>query len=468
MIPRETFEQALPFAQKLADRSIELAVAGGSPLQDLLEHCNPYGLHANGGSLENIDLDSAIQFLVTEASFAGPDGVVAHSKVMDDIAELVKGTVLKSLDFTRNVVVPEINELEDKIDQAIRAVMARRTDPFTVCPITVPQLLRNSSLAEMVEKYSDTQAALFKSTKIAEMSAADVAELLGTGSSGFDADVQEMVGEGKGFNWFLEHAARFLSGREQFDSIPSTAMPLLFVVARALYDNPPVGCVMSLSDYNVYVGILVAQTGRASYNAIESANSDRRMVRLYTAAPTRPSTDSVPGAIYVNADVYGDLMDKGLTPEMLYGNEYNGRNLSASQLLENKDELLATYNRQKAYNDRQKTLEEFNVIKDVIQNTLEESIQNRSPENMVADRSTYMAVLKEAMKGVEPSRMKDLGPLLRDLVCAVFYRHTDSIRYLRLIDEIGEGLDEETKVREVALMATIEYISIWVARQYLV
>ena len=468
MIPRETFEQALPFAQKLADRSIELGVAGGSPLQDLLEHCNPYGLHANGGSLENIDLDSAIQFLVTEASFAGSDGVVAHSKVMDDIAELAKATVLKSLDFTRNVVVPEINELEDKIDQAIRGVMARRTDPFTIYRVETPALLRNSSLAEMVEKYSDTQAALFKVTKIAEMSAGDVAELLNTGASGFDADVKDMVGDGKSYNWFLEHAARFLSGHEQFDSIPTPAMPLLFVVARALYDNPPVGCVMSLSDYNVYVSLLVAQTGRASYNAIESSSSDRRMVRLYTGAPTRASGGSESGMIYVNADVYGDLMEKGLTPEMLFGNEYNGRNLSASQLLENKEDLLATYQRQKAYNDRQKQLEEFNIIKDVIQNALEESIQNRSAESLVADRSVYRAVLKEAMKGVEPSRMKDLGPLLRDLVCAVFYRHTDSIRYLRLIDEIGEGLDEETKVREVALMATIEYISIWVARQYLV
>lgn len=466
MIPRAAFEQALPLAQKLADKGIELAVVTGSPMQDLIEHCSVYGIHANGGSFEEVDMDTAIQHLVNESSFARSDNIVEHSQAMMRCVDLAIPAVRRSLDYARNVVVPEINEMLSVVDQAVRGVMSRRRDPFTVVPVVVPALMRNSNLHEMVERFSQTTISPIKSKKVVEFAEGDVRELLATGAGGFDTDVGDMIDAGKDYAWFPNLLAEFWRGGCELDAIPTFCQPLLFVMARAMYDNPPTGCLMGLADYNNYVSQVIAQAGRSTFSAIENSSNDRRLTRLYVSTPAMPKGETgYVGCIYVNADVYNDLVEKGLTPEALYGNEYGDRSILPSELLLRKDELVESYKRQRVFNDRRNELEEFNVIKDVISDTFKASIAARAEGSLVVSRETYYAALSDAMQMVIPPRMANLSALVRDMVCAVFHRHTDAVRYLQLIDEIGKGLDEETKVREVALMATIEYITIWVARQ---
>lgn len=465
MIRKENFEQAVPLAQKLADKGVELGVVGGSPLHDLLEHSSVAGLHANGGSFEDVSLDSAIAHLCTQANYARADGQIEHSIAMQQNVELAVQAVKSSLDTARNVVVPEINRIHEKIDQVIRGVVASRRDPYVIVPSTEPKLLKSPWMYEVVERFAQTTAAQVPAKRLVELSAEDVRALLKTGATGFDDDMDEIL-SGNDTAWYVDVLVDFLAGKVDLEAVPDHAQALLFILARALYDNPQEGTQVSLVDYNTHLSQVIAQTGRRTVAVIESLNNARRLKRLYIGEPARPAGHTkLQGAIYVNAEVYADLLEEGLSPEMLFGNEYLGRRYLPSDLIAQKDELLKVYERERAYVERQAKLEEFNIIKESIERVMLDEIADRSEEQLVTDRGTYRRVLAKAMERVTPGHLHHLSALVRDIVCDVFYRHLDVVNYLRLIDEIGKDLDGTVDVREVALMATIEYVSMWVAQQ---
>lgn len=466
MIPKENFEQVYPLAQTLADNGYELAISGGSPLQDLIEHCNVGGIHANGGSFEEVEPESVIAHLVKEASYCREDGVSEHGLVMTNAVELAAKAVTDSQLYARTVVVPQINRVLDAADETIRGVMSRRRDPYNIVPVATPSILNNSSLAEMVGRYSNVVIEDIPSIKVADYSPEYILEMLQTGSAGLDQEIENLLSQETGGDWYVTLFVEFLAGKCGFGAIPDHAHPALHLLTRALYDNPSEAVVIGLSDYNLYISKLMAMSGRKTGWLIDTTGETLRLKKLYASSLAKPRNGSLDGNIYVNAGVYAALLSEGLTPELVYANEYRGRRYNPSELLQNKDALLEEYSIQRTINERSVKLEEFNIIKTELHTLLHSEIMSGENVNEAVGRETYIKLLDESMKSVGVASIENLSGLVRDLVCAIFHRHTDVLEYLKLIDEIGSTMDNPD-VREVGLLATIEYVSIWVSRMLL-
>lgn len=456
MLNKNELNFVSPLALRFASENKLLVPLEGSPLESLMSACTLNGLFHDGKTLDNYGLVEVYEYLEKE-SISKTEGLSSdHSQRMDNCAAMVSKGVSTLLDTTRNIVVPDIKDVLEKVQQLIGGHVTNTMDPFTVVMKEAPKVFWDPLLVELVERFSETPAREVTPRQLPSLGAEVIREKVKTGADGFDSLVGELLDdEGVG-----RVGAAFNGGMDLVNLYPDLAIAL-HLLCKNMHDDPPEGTRMSLMDYNGHISRMIEQSGRMAYHAMESHHRRRKIGSLYTG----PSKN-VGGyrEIEVDGAVYRKLLEEGLVPEALFGNELTGRRYMASQLMEVKDDLVTIYNREMRMRSTRHRMEQTSKVREFLDKVVSLMINERDEDMLPADRATLHKRLADYLAAINDYEFDNLPVLCRNVVCHVFYAHTDAKRLIVIGDRIGEEYPD-LEPREVMLMATIEYISVWVAKQ---
>ncbi|MNZ83686.1 hypothetical protein D3C78_1024210 [compost metagenome] len=160
--------------------------------------------------------------------------------------------------------------------------------------------------------------------------------------------------------------------------------------------------------------------------------------------------------------VYRDMLDKGLTPEALIGNDMSGRRFTAGQLIENKAILESVYNREMNLRSVKVQSEMAGIVRDAVKGVFGAAMIEQDLGEGAAEANQRLLAL---VAKITPQNCDALNTIVEEITCEVFYPNTDSLTFIRLMNRVGSTVSADTDPREIALLATMKYINFWLCRQ---
>ncbi|MNI43123.1 hypothetical protein D3C73_974440 [compost metagenome] len=219
------------------------------------------------------------------------------------------------------------------------------------------------------------------------------------------------------------------------------------------------------AEYKAYIAEIVAQSGRAVVRALErrEANAKRKVLINDWSQYREDDIGLIPIQIRVNADIYHKFLEAGGSPEVLFGAFVSDRNYSYDMLLERKDQYIKVWQSQERVMATNLRLQKANHFQVGLVRAVEKQIADLPDDLLVTERPVYVRALHEYVKQMPNNWYEDnLYLTLRKVICNVMFPHTNAFDILATIDTVAlENPDLE--IREVGLLALIEFIPTWVA-----
>ncbi|MNI42053.1 hypothetical protein D3C73_963250 [compost metagenome] len=214
---------------------------------------------------------------------------------------------------------------------------------------------------------------------------------------------------------------------------------------------------LTLVEYNDNVNRLLGRTAQLLRGAMLRYAEQEKLGILYSADGRNSLTQ-----IVVMGKTYRAMLEKGLTPEALIGNEMAARRFTQGQLIENKTILETIYNREMNLQAVKVQTSMAGIVRDALRGVIGTELAARDMGEEAVDANKRLI---ELTAKVNAANCDDLNTLVTEIVCEVFYPRTDALTFIRLMNRVGSTLAADTDPREVALMATIKYVNFWLCRQ---
>lgn len=444
MLNRIAIEAAFPVAQRLDERKLRLLPAQNSPLMSLTMAVD--NTLVDNSLVENTDIISVLQ------SRAGDE---AHRIAKADIIRLASASVSRLHDISRNQVLPAIKELAAKVQEYVNARRLEASLPYSVVMKEIPAVYTNPALRQLADRYPNPSQLDYVVRAIANVTVERIKELVKTGMAGFDAelDVSLSLKNNEGYAAVMD----VLSGRVGVQTINQDYLPGVLVAAQSIYDEPEPGVNLTLVEYNDQVNRLLGKTAQLLRGAMMRYDEQDKLGLLYSSNGRESLTQ-----IVVMGKAYRALLEKGLTPEALIGNEMAARRFTQGQLIENKAILEQIYNREMNLQAVKVQTSMAGIVRDALRGVIGTELAARDLGEAAIDANKRLV---ELVGGVNERNCDDLNTLVTEIVCEVFYPRTDALTFIRLMNRVGGTLAADTDPREVALMATIKYVNFWLCRQ---
>lgn len=444
MLNRTSIEAALPVAQRLAERNLRVLPSQNSPLLSVSM--------AVDNTLVNIDLGENVDIV---AVLQGRTSGEQHQIAKADIIRLASASISRLHDITRNQVLPLIKDVTDRAQTYIDERRMESSLPYQVVMREIPAVFSNPALRQLVDRYPQPSNIDYVVRNLAPVTFDRVKDLVKTGMAGFDEELAASlsVKNGEGYAVVMD----VLQGRVGVQMVAIDYLPGILVAAQAIYDAPEAGVAMTLVEYNDNVNRLLGKTAQLLRGALMRTAEQERLGILYSTEGRDSLTK-----IVVMGKAYRALLDKGLTPEALTGNEMAARKYTQGQLIENKALLENIYNREMNL----QAIKVQSAMAGITREALRVVIGQFINERLTGEEAVNAVKLFAAMASkINSHNCDDLATLTAELVTEIFFPRTDSLTMIRLINRVGATLDEDTDPREIALLATIKYINHWLCRQ---
>lgn len=444
MLNRLNIEASLPVVEKLKERGVRLLPKDNTPLMSLLLSVDRAGVDLSLAG--NSDMVS----LVAERSKD-----VAHQLAMKDLVELGSACVARTLDNARNVVLPHIKELVAQVSSAAEGRRISATMPYEIVMKEVPSVYTNQGILNLAQRFNTDALTYPPARELSQVTLDEVIELAKTGMSGVDEDLYNLLSLNN--NEGYATVQNVLLGKVAFGDIDFDYAAGVLVVANAIYNEPGAGVKLGLADYNTEVNRLISAAAAMVKGKAESYRRTRELGTLYVPGQTSVTQ------VVVMGEAYRALLDKGLTPETVLGNEMAGRRYSAGQLIENKVALEQIYQREMTLRALRTQTEMFSITRNVIHQLIGSEIAKLDGETV--NKEVLFQRRDAELNKLTEQRIGDLYGVLTDIVCNVFYPESDARSVILFINQVGAQFGPEADAREIALLATIKYVNCWIASQ---
>lgn len=447
MLNRVCIDAAAPVALKISENNVRLLPKENTPMMSLALSISRTGLDFQ--LAENSDIAAIV-------SQRSQDDT--HRAVMTDTVNLATQCVGRVIDNARNIVLPHVHEIVKKVEASVEGRRLVATSPYEVVMKEIPAVYTNQGIFNLAERYPSDGLSYPPARQLAVMDLDKIQQIAKTGMDGVDEDLDRLLSlnNNEGYATVLD----VLAGRKAFGDIDFDYAPGVMVIAQAIYDEPTEGLEIGLNDYNTAVNALIYAAAAMTRARTEQYRRSRELGTLYV-----PNQTSITQVV-VMGEAYRKLLDAGLSPEALIGNEMSGRRYSAGQLTENKDQLEAIYNREMNLRALKTQGEMFVITRNAIDQVLRSDIGMTDMEG--ADKALLMARVKSCVDSLTEHHCSNLYRAVVHLVCAVFYPETDANKYIAILNQVGEQFGPDADAREVALLATIKYVNVWIASQLVV
>ena len=234
------------------------------------------------------------------------------------------------------------------------------------------------------------------------------------------------------------------------------------LVAKSFLEKPPETTNSSLSDFNDNCATFLQQSGRTLYRMVKERERFNAENRLITFFPQPGSTNQ---AIEVVGEVYTRWLEEGGSPELLMGACLSGnREVSYPGLLEDKEKYLKVYSRAEQMHKSKAAANRTSAMVDETRRVVSEYIRSLSTDDktIIDPKDVLLKRLGESLGTITCGQSTDCYCYVREVVCNVFYPHTNALTILKLIDEAIEE-NPKLSVREAGTVATIDIVATWVA-----
>lgn len=468
MISQNSISAVAPIVDKITTNRKVARPLSGTPLESLCMLKEPLGVLANdnadGGAISDIcNCDTE-----------------EHNAAMEYVVGLSTSAVQNVLFNAKNVVVPMIQQLVDGYEKYVSATVNGSANNVIVKPVFSHDIWNNPVVLSMVEKYDGVPLTKVNLTLMFPVkSAEELAEFIKTGSTRFDAEMADYLdGLSKQFGYNVLDAVyknvfSFEAGKNYvvlddyinpFSGQRENAMVTLLLAAR-LMTNVPDGIEMSLIEYQAYVSAIVEQAGRAVMRAIQTMESDLKNKTLISTYPSIPfGNPYIESVIQVNGKVYNQWLAEGGSPEVLFGAYATSQERGYTTLLDNKEDYLRAWDREKKIIEAKVRFEMRSIRSTALRKAFFDVIKDL-PEDQKRLPAVDMVKLSDMLiDNMDDKAFEYIYKYARKLICRSAFPGTDFEDFLKSIDAAAEanpGIDE----REAALLATIEYVSKWVASQ---
>lgn len=456
MLDPNALNAAIGVTQDLGSRGVKLGAFPDTPLAILVRETPTVGI-----SPESSDYQSAIAELVELSRDE------EHGEVMTDTVQLSAETVRRTLDYTRNTVMPHLRSVMEAHQAAVEALESPPL-PFNIVTVYQPEIYKTDVAANFLERWANTPAITPPApTSLGYYTAEEVLSLAKlSNDTGFNGSMEKLLNAngGKGIQAIID----VLKGSLSVQAIDDTlSLPLALVLMNI--DTPKEGVAMTMTQYNAT---------RATMANIAGKKALVLQMRLNHALTTNNvyfGNQITPGVITVCGEVYRLFLDKGLTTEALIGNEMLNRKYRGVQMLEADAlaECTAMYERDRDVRAQAHVMNKRKLSRQALLDVLRNDQKRIAAEGAftvegdTAEKS--WGRLRDFMSAVMGTIWADAEPstIIAAAVCRVWYTHTDAWRFIDIMFDIEKN-NKGLPVKELATLATLRYIAEWVASQVVV
>ena len=486
MITTEIAQAAIEIAEEFDRRGLKLTAREDSPLHKLTASASVPFVPPAVAVLMPEELNRPYEpnpVLISDESNIPSVIDGENSKHTIDLEALVldgSDLVSQHLSFAKNVVRPLIVEYTNAVSQALAAY----PDSATFNPIVVrndmPAPMLNPAVQEAIEEYrTKDYRPVTGSLQLPHKSGEEVIELLKTGSTRADADIDAWVAT-RGADFFRTIWSNVFSDSTEepstnFESLTADkatgddALFAVYLLSSKLLDNPPEGTEIPLNQYRKEVGELVDQSALRLANAYE-----RRALNEKTGLMVINYDKS---RVVVFAPVYDAWLAAGGSHAALFGNILSDRPETFAQAIDAKaPELVKLWERQnlmltatlanKRYVEAKRTLcfQAEELIAKNLQQCFGDLVRNSEITFATPEVAEAMKRIVEYVENLTDEDIKDVWKISSQIVAGGIFYYTDALRILQGIDSAckeNPGID----VNEAALLSTIEYVVDFIASQ---
>lgn len=390
-----------------------------------------------------------------------------HSTAMNDTVKISSDSVRRTLDLARNTVMPHLRKVIDHYQRLLEDRKPKAISPYVVETTQLPSIYKTNAGRDFLAQWDNSPAApLPTECDLGQYGVDELQTLvLLSDVDGFNEHINHLL-EAEDRKGYTQLAA-VLNGTMAIRHLDGDySLPLAIVLKNI--ETPKEGIKKTLGEYNTQRTLLANAAAKMAIGKISHYDNAVRMGILYDSV--------VKGGefvIKVNEDVYRDLLNKGLTVEILIGNEILGRKYRGLQLLDAAavKETTQAYERDKAARQQAHALNVREISKQAILDALREDhaeitsdtdkagISGDSPERSWARlRDLTDKILSGIHQQAEPTS------IIAAVICGTWYLHTDAWRVIDTMFSI-EREQPHLPAAEIATLASIQYIAEWVVSQ---
>lgn len=389
-----------------------------------------------------------------------------HAGVLTSVVSMAAESVRRTLDLARNTTMPHIRRVIGLFDEYV-SNEAQARSPYNVLPSYLPDVFKTDTAERLLSGYG---AILPQSVDgnpfFGKFSPDEIRELVRVTNDGeFNELIDELLMADNGK--VLAEVGAGLEGLLNVKRVsPEAALPLLIVLKNI--ETPKEGVAVSLSKYNADREIFAANVGKIAATQVARVTQSTATSALYPIV-----ADDVATNIRVNGEAYSKLLARGLSVEAVIGNELLGRKFRGELMVteEALKEMMGAYNRDKAIRQQAHEVRKQQVIrKGVLESLRSDHAYVTGEGNAIQvagdTAETSWIRLREFVDSVYtgPAQGTEPAIIIAAAVCNVWYGHTDAGRVIAAMMAV-EKANPALEAREVATLATLRYISDWVASQ---
>lgn len=403
-----------------------------------------------------------------------------HDQFHDHVVQTLTQSVLKHIGYAKNVVKPVIMDYVEKVQTQLQATTPpSAASQFTIECLDLPDVLSELDFKEVLRPYKG-RSALKPSATITLTAKSDdeLLALLQWGEQGIDASL---------IAWYTRKGpAWFQTVWQSFFAVPGDGTPVLTadtVLGMNPFDRADIGLTLYLWSRRLYdeVDSGVKGLSLASYQAKIAEIRDfggtlldeaMRRLSLYDQNQTLV-VDTIPNRklLRVYGAAYRNWLEGGGAPELLFGLLLTGRRVfNRASIDELIPELKQRWQTFVMFHNAAESNRAFDVFKSILTSQFEQSLlEPMRDEQAFIERTpqyhdTVRRKFNEELNQLSSTGMKCLNRTALKLLCRSRFYYTGAEAILSDIQDAAD-MNPDIDVREAALLATIHYVTDYVADQ---
>lgn len=465
MISTTTLNQITDLTSAINEQGKVASPVADSPLALLCNNTTITGFAAGDNLVDKIAIES--------------DNVV-HNSIMDEMIGTVSKAVCNHIDFAKNVVNPAIKSVVGYLGTHLDTYTKESVIDTRIERVALPDFLLNTGIRREIEgysmggikKYIEPEGVL----NVPNIEYDKLPDAVSTGSGNLDVSIGTwLAGQDSGFlnevfeNFFAdpkEHRRGAVSMISYLNDpmLGNNRAIAVFLLARKILNSGE-------RQRNVIFTARLKQFLEVSsfriadfIEIMEQAEKNDQIILSYNKASK---------VIQVCSSTYIPWLDKGNTPEVIYGSSIVGGNIfTAAKLADRKDELLKAWSvhrsalnssyRNSYHNAYIKVLRDafYLDMANMPESEKEYHLQNPSAKDVIAK------LLETELYSLDLADRDDHYRTVTRIVCRARYYFTDVYKFLSTVDQLTK--DDTMSLDEALHIATIEYVADYVSAQVLI
>lgn len=469
MLDACTIDRVLPLAELLEARGRALVPVPESPLAVLCRNTNYDPKVGQDPQSGHYVVNPA---MVADASTEEVFGTEApHAAEMEAAVQQLADVVGQQLSFIKNEVKGTVEDLVQTAHARMTSAAVSVIQKYGVEKARSDSPLLNEGLWELVKNYDGIPPMpVSVDFDLPQQTDDELRALLRTGLTDLDQEVLEYVAADGGLlRWLWDHVFCRQSGKLHHQHVQELLQDpkygaqntlALFLLSHKLINEVLEGTVANIGTYRVMMGQLRNQAGRQLVGLMQRAHSSVRqeqLVQLYSGTK-----------VLVNPTTYMKFMSTGGSNEILLGALLSGENrIHIPTIMEKAQEYLQLWQRHVQMTTAAEQTQYYNNAITALTQAFDFQIQKVTEDEKLRSGSSEVVRRKfaEVLRTVTEREIKeDLYAVAVKLVCRSRYHYTDAETFLMDMADICRS-NPAMDPREAALVATVKYITAWLASQ---